>query len=402
MVVSSEKIKKVRILGLTGDEAVAQAVKQCDVDLISAYPITPQTIIVERLSEFVANGEVDAEFIAVESEHSALSVVTAAALTGARVFTATSSQGLALMFEILYITSALRAPVVMAIVNRALSAPINIHCDHSDTMGARDSGWIQFYAENVQEAYDLVFQAYKVAENKSVLLPTMVCLDGFTLSHTLERVELIDDTDALKYLPSKPTYPFPINPEKPITYGPLALPDFYFEFKVQQAEAMKQALKVIPEAMEEFGRISGRKYGFFEAYGLEDADVAVISLGSTSGTMRYVAKELRKEGYKVGTVKLTVYRPFPQDELAKALENIKVIVAMDRTLSFGAVGGPLFEDLRSLFYDSEQRPLIADVVYGLGGRDLTPDDARAIFKYGLEISKTGHVPEKVKFVGVRE
>jgi len=402
MTVSSGELKKARIVGLTGDEAVAQAVKQCDVDVISAYPITPQTIIVERLSEFVANGELDAEFVPVESEHSALSVVTSSALTGARVFTATSSQGLALMYEILYITSALRTPVVMAIVNRALSAPINIHCDHSDTLGARDSGWIQLYGENVQEAYDLIFQAYKIAENRNVLLPVMVCLDGFTLSHTLERVELIDDQDALSYLPKKLCYPFPINPERPATYGPLALTDFYFEFKVQQAEAMRQALSVIPQAMREYEKISGRHYYFFDAYGLEDADVAVVCLGSASGTMRYIARELRKEGHKVALVKLTVYRPFPTEELVSALEDMKAIIAMDRSLSFGAVGGPLFEDLRSAFYDHEKRPLIGCIVYGLGGRDLTPSDARSIFKYGLEIAKTGMVPERVKFVGVRE
>ncbi len=402
MGVSLTETKKERIAGLTGDEAVAVAVKQCDVDLIAAYPITPQTVMVERLSEFVASGELDAEFVPVESEHSALSVVTAAALTGARVFTATCSQGLALMFEILYIASSLRTPIVMAIANRALSAPINIHCDHSDTMGARDSGWIQLYAENVQEVYDLIFQAYKIAENRSVLLPVMVCLDGFTLSHTLERVALLDDMVALKYLPDKPCYPYPIDPEKPATYGPLALQDFYYEFKRQQVEAMKNALKVIPEAMKEFHSISGREYSFFSAYGLEDADVAVISLGSASGTLRHVAKQLRKEGAKVASVKLTVFRPFPTEELLKALEDVKVIITMDRCVSFGAVGGPLFEDLRAAFYDYDKRPVIADIVYGLGGRDLTPEDAKAVFKYGLEIAKTGVVPEKVKFIGVRE
>ena len=391
-----------KIVGLTGDEAVAYAVKQCDVDVIAAYPITPQTIIVETLGDFIANGELDAEMVHVESEHSALSVVTAAALTGARVFTATCSQGLALMFEILYITSGVRAPVVMAIANRALSAPINIHADHSDSMAARDSGWIQLYAENVQEVYDLIFMAYKIAENKEVLLPTMVCLDGFTLTHTLERVEMLDDDVILKYLPKKPTYAHPISIEEPATYGSLALPDYYYEFKVQQEFAMNRAKEVIHKAMEEFTKVSGREYHVYTAYATDDADVIVISLGSTSGTMRSVAKELRKKGIKVGTVALRVYRPFPAKELKEVLSGAKVIVTMDRTLSFGALGGPLFEDLRSLFYDEDRRPLIADVVYGLGGRDLTPSDAKAIFEYGLEIAKTGHIPELVKFVGVRE
>ncbi|RLF17367.1 MAG: pyruvate ferredoxin oxidoreductase [Thermoprotei archaeon] len=391
-----------KVIGLTGDEAVAYAVKQCDVDVIAAYPITPQTVIVETLGEFVANGELDAEMVHVESEHSALSVVTAAALTGARVFTATCSQGLALMFEILYITSGVRAPVVMAVANRALSAPINIHADHSDSMGARDSGWIQLYAENVQEVYDMIFMAYKIAENRDVLLPTMVCLDGFTLTHTLERVEMLDDEVAKKYLPPKPTYPYPISAEKPATYGSLALPDYYFEFKMQQQDAMNKAKEVIPKAMEEFSKVSGREYDQFKAYAIEDADVITVALGSTGGTMRSVARELRKQGYKVGSLTLRVYRPFPAEALMEALSGAKVILAMDRTLSFGAIGGPLFEDLRTLFYDAEKRPLIADIVYGLGGRDLTPAEAKAIFKYGLEIAKSGRIPELVKYVGVRE
>ena len=391
-----------KVLGLTGDEAVAYAVKQCDVDVIAAYPITPQTVIVEKLSEFVANGEIDAAFIPVESEHSALSVVTAAALTGARVFTATCSQGLALMFEILYIASGLRAPVVMAIANRALSAPINIHCDHSDTMGARDSGWIQLYAENCQEVYDLIFQAYRIGENPRVYLPVMVGLDGFTLSHTLERVEMISDEEALRYLPKKPCYKYPVNPDNPATYGPVGLPDFYFEFKAQQAHAMEEALRVIPEAMKEFEKISGRKYYFFEPYKVEDAEVVVVSMGSTAGTVRYAVKKLRKEGLKVGALKLTVYRPFPEREILETLENAKVIIALERALSFGAVGSPIFEDLRSAFYDYDKHPLIANVVYGLGGRDFTVEDAIGVFKYGLEIARKGKVEKKVILWGVRE
>ncbi|RLF22963.1 MAG: pyruvate ferredoxin oxidoreductase [Thermoprotei archaeon] len=391
-----------KVIGLTGDEAVAYAVKQCDVDVIAAYPITPQTVMVERLSDYVADGEIDAEFVPVESEHSALSVCVGASLTGARVFTATCSQGLALMHEILYIASALRCPIVMAIANRALSAPINIHCDHSDTLGSRDSGWIQIYTENVQEVYDSIIEAFRISEDKRVLLPTMVCLDGFILSHCMERVETLEDAEVKGFLLPKPEYPYPIDPERPMTYGPVALPDFYFEFKRQQEEAMKNARSVIREVNDAFAKLSGRKYDVIRADFIEDSDVVIMCMGSAVGTMRHAVRELRKEGLKVGLIKVRVYRPFPEEELRKALEDKKVVIAMDRACSPGAMGGPLYEDVCSLLYDAEPKPKVANVVYGLGGRDLTPSDAKGICKYALEILKTGIVKERIKFVGVRE
>ncbi|RLI16000.1 pyruvate ferredoxin oxidoreductase, partial [Candidatus Bathyarchaeota archaeon] len=293
-----ENVTKQKVLALNGDEAVAYAVKQSDVDVVAAYPVTPQTIIVERFSEYVANGEVDTEFVCVESEHSAMTACLTASATGARTFTATAAPGLALMHEMLYVASGCRTPVVMTVVNRALSAPLNIHCDHSDSMGERDSGWIQIYAENSQEAYDSVIQAFRIGENPEILLPVMVCLDGFTLSHTLENVNVLPDDVVKKFvgvrqLPQVLTHegknaPFTLDPENPMTMGPIALPDYYFEFKRQQEEAMKNALNVIQQVHDEYAQISGRSYGngLVEKYNLEDAEMAIICLGSTAGTVK--------------------------------------------------------------------------------------------------------------------
>jgi len=413
--VASEKAKGV-IMGLNGDEAVAWAVKQCNVDVVAAYPITPQTIIVERFSEFVANGEVDTEFVPVESEHSALSACVGAAAAGARAFTATASQGLALMWEILYIASGLRLPIVMAIVNRALSAPINIHCDHSDTMGARDSGWIQLYVEDSQEAYDTVIQAFRIAEHPDVLLPVMVNLDGFFLSHTLQDVHILPDEVVKKFVgvrePIKVKVPYLNNKEvplmldgeTPITLGPLDLQDYYFEHKMPQIVAMENAKKVIKEVNEEFAEISGRKYGngLTVPYALEDADVAIVLLGSAAGTVRYVARKLRENGYKVGVLRIRAFRPFPIEDIIEKLRNVKVVCVMDRAVSFGAYGGPLFMEIRSAFYDIGEKPIILNYIYGLGGRDLPPSTIKNIFMELLDIAKTGQVRELIKYVGVRE
>jgi pyruvate ferredoxin oxidoreductase alpha subunit len=300
-------IVKQKMLALNGDEAVAYAAKQSDVDVVAAYPITPQTIIVERFSEYVANGEVDTEFVCVESEHSALTACLTAATTGARVFTATASAGLALMHEILYVTSGCRAPVVMAVVNRALSAPINIHCDHSDSMVERDCGWIQIYAENSQETYDSIIQAFKIAENPELLLPVMVGLDGFTLSHTLENVQTLPDDMVKKFVGIRQfprvtthegkTVPFKLDPKYPSTIGPLDLYDYYFEHKRQQEEAMQIAPKIIQKVHEEYANISGRRYGdgLIEPYYLEDAETAIVCVGSTSGTVKTIVNELRSK-----------------------------------------------------------------------------------------------------------
>lgn len=390
-----------KVLGLTGNEAVALAAKQCDVDVVSAYPITPQTIMVEKFSEYVANGEVKTEFVCVESEHSAMSACVGASLTGARVFTATSSQGLALMHEIMYIASALRCPIVMGVANRALSAPINIHGDHSDMMGSRDCGWIQVYVENSQEAYDSMIQAFKIAEDPEVLLPITVNLDGFIISHCMEGVEVLEDEAVKKFLPERKA-DFKIDPDKPLTIGPLCLPDFYFEFKRQQEEAMKNVPSKVKKVGAEFGRLTGRTYDVLHTYQIEDADAAIVCLGSTAGTAKAIAEQMRKEGEKVGVVKIRLYRPFPAEEFRNAVKHLKALAVLDRACSPGAPAAPLCSDVKTALYETENKPKVFNVIYGLGGRDITPVDIEKIFNIALKTAETGIVEQPVMFVGVRE
>lgn len=408
------KVIEQKTLAMNGDEAVAYAVKQSDVDVVAAYPITPQTIIVERFSEYVANGEVETMFICTESEHSALTICLTASLTGARTFTATASAGLALMHEMLFVTSGCRAPVVMAIANRALSAPLNIHGDHSDSMAQRDSGWIQIYAENVQEVYDSVIQAFKIAEDPEVLLPAMVCLDGFILSHTLENVNVLPDNVVREFLgvrrfPTVLTHegkaaPLRLDPDYPMTLGPIALPNYYFEIKRQQEEAMKNALKAIRRVHEEYAKISGRSYGngLIEAYRLEDAEVAVACMGSTAGTVKTVVDALRDEGVKAGLLRLRAFRPLPADEIIRALRNVKALAVMDRCISFGGYGGPLFHEIRHTLYDIDQRPTIVNYIYGLGGRDMRPDQIRSIYDELEKVLGEKRLKDPVRYVGLRE
>ncbi len=366
--------KQVR-LGLNGDEAVAYAAYHADVDVISAYPITPQTIIVERLSEFVYNGELDAEFIAVESEHSALSAAVGASLAGARTFTATASQGLALMYEILYIASSLRTSIVMALGNRAFSAPINIHCSHDDAYAARDAGWIQFFAENVQEAYDLTLIAFKVSEDKKVLFPSIVNLDGFILTHSVEPLTIFEDKKEIKeFLPDREAVN-KIDPSNPITYGPLALPDYYMEIKKQQAEAFNSTPARIKEVFSEYEEFSGRSYSPLKKLYVDDADIVFVVLGSTAGTMRTMVKKWRKNGEKVGVLSLTLYRPFPSREVAEALKDVDTIVVMDRSYSFGSPGGQLYMDVAAALNKYGRYNRLINAIYGLGGRDFTPEMA---------------------------
>jgi len=405
---------KQKMLALNGDEAVAYAVKQSDVDVLAAYPITPQTIIVEKFSEYVANGEVDTEFVCVESEHSALTACLTAAATGARAFTATASAGLALMHEILYVTSGCRAPVVMAVVNRALSAPINIHCDHSDSMVERDCGWIQTYVENSQEAYDSTIQAFKIAENPELLLPIMVGLDGFTLSHTLENVKTLPDDLVKKFVGARKfpliinhegkTVPFKLDPENPVTIGPLDLYDYYFEHKRQQEEAMQIAPKIIQQVHEEYAKISGRRYGdgLIEPYYLEDAETAIVCVGSTSGTVKTVVNELRSKGMKVGLLRLRTFRPLPVKEITRALENVKAVAVMDRSLSFGGYGGAVFHEIRHILYDASTHPYVVNYIYGLGGRDTHPNLIHKIYRDLQRIIKTQRIEKTVQFIGLRE
>ncbi len=409
-----QSVIKQEILALNGDEAVALAVKQSDVDVVAAYPITPQTIMVERFSEYVANGEVETEFVCTESEHSALTACLTASVTGARAFTASASAGLALMHEILFVTSGCRAPVVMAIANRALSAPLNIHCDHSDTMAQRDSGWIQIYVENAQEAYDSVIQAFKIAENPKVLLPVIVGLDGFTLSHTLENVKVLPDNIVRKFigtrqLPFVMTHEgkralFKLDPENSMSMGPIALQNYYFEFKRQQEEAMKNALEVIPQVNEEYAQISGRHYGdgLLEPYHLEDAEIATVCLGSTAGTVKTVVDELRSEGVKAGLLRLRTFRPLPVEGIIRYLQKVKAVGIMDRSMSFGGHGGPAFHEIRHTLYDIQNRPYIVNYIYGLGGRDTSPSQIHRIYENLQKIVRTDHVEHLINYVGLRE
>jgi len=405
---------KQEVMGLNGDEAVAYAAKQSDVDVVAAYPITPQTIIVEKFSEYVANGEVNTEFMCTESEHSAMTACLAAAATGARTFTASASAGLALMHEMLFVTSGCRAPVVMAVANRALSAPLNIHGDHSDAMAQRDSGWIQIYAENAQEVYDSIFQAFRIAEHLDVQLPVMVCLDGFTLSHTLENVKVLADDDikgfvGTRQLPNVMTHegktvPYRLDPENPMTMGPVALPNYYFEFKRQQEEAMKNALKIIPQVHDEYGQLSGRQYGdgLIEKCKLDDAEIVIACVGSTAGTVKTVIEELRAEGIKAGLLRIRTFRPFPAEEIAKALGKAKAVAVMDKSISFGGNGGAVFHETRHALYDVQNHPYLVNYIYGLGGRDTSPSQIRKVYEDLQKIAQTGKVEEKTRYIGLRE
>jgi len=385
---------------MNGDEAVAFAAKQAQVDVVAAYPITPQTIIVERFSDYVANGEVDTQFVCVESEHSALSACVGSSLAGSRVFTATSSQGLALMHEVLYVASGLRTPIVMAVANRALSAPINIHNDHSDMMGSRDCGWVQIYAENAQEAYDWTIQAFRIAEDHKVSLPVTVNLDGFTISHAMEGVAVLEEDEVSSFLGKRePMYK--LDTTNPMTFGPLTLPDYYTEFKRQQVEAMTNSSPVIASVTNEFQKISGRQYSDLSAFNMDDADAAVICMGSIAGTARTVATELRKQGKRVGVLKLWQYRPFPTKEVAKALSKVKSVGVIDRAVSFGAPYGALCSDIASTKVITGIQTKIFNVICGLGGRDVKPTDIEGVFERALRYAEGAPIEDPLAFVGVR-
>jgi pyruvate ferredoxin oxidoreductase alpha subunit len=395
-----QKSQNVQFVPMSGSEAIAKAVIQSNVDFISAYPITPQTIIVERLSDLVANGETKAKFVNVESEHSAMSACVGASLAGGRAFTATSSQGLALMHEVLYLASGLRCPIVTAVANRALSAPISIHGDHSDMMGSRDSGWIQLYVENAQEAYDWVMQAYRIAEDERVALPFTVNMDGYVITHSVEPITLVDEALANKFLPPRQSR-IKLDVRKPMTFGTLTLPDYYSEFKKQQDEAMRGVPPVFEEVTKEFGELIGRHYEQLTPYALDGAKVAIVSLGSASGTIRWVARNLRKQGLPVGALKIALYRPFPHEDVGKLLEHLDVVIVLERAVSLGAHCGPLANDVICALYNRSGQPKVLDIVAGLGGRDLSPDSIEQIFRTGLEATSRPTGLE-MEFAGVRE
>ncbi len=386
-----------QLLALTGNEAVAEAIRQIDPHVCAAYPITPTTQIMQEVAQFIADGRMRAELVPCESEHSAMSACVGAGAAGARVMTATSANGLALMWEVLYIASGMRLPIVMAVGNRALSGPLNIHCDHSDSMGARDSGWIQFYAESVQEAYDNILQAVRIGEHPDVLLPVMCCMDGFLTTHTSENAEILDDAEVRDFLGKYRARYSLLDVDNPVTFGATDLPNAYTEHKYQQVEAMKKADAVIRAVCVEFGAKFGREHGMLEAYCMEDADTAIVVLSSTAGSVADMVDTLRAEGRKVGLLRPRVFRPFPAADVRAALQDLTAVTVLDRSHSFGADGGPLFTEVRTALFDAPHRPRVLGRVYGLGGRAITGGEIRALYD---EI-ETDTAPT-FRFVGVRE
>jgi pyruvate ferredoxin oxidoreductase alpha subunit len=386
----------------TGAEASAEALKQINPDVMAVYPITPQTPVMHAFSQFVADGDVKTEMIRVESEHSAMSATVGASAAGARAMTATAANGLALMHEIVYIAASNRLPILMTVVNRALSGPINIHCDHSDTMAERDSGWLQFYSENPQEAYDLSILALRIAEHPDVRLPVMVCQDGFICSHCVERVDIMEKEDVQNFVGEfKPHHPL-LDVDNPITYGPLDLYDYYFEHKRQQSEAINNARRVFEEVSQEYSKIVGKKYEFIEKYNSDDADVVILTMSSTAGTTKDVVDKLRAQGKKVGLIKLTVFRPFPVAQIIDALKNKKIVGVLERSESFGAMGAAIFNEVRSAMYDESVKPKIIEYIYGLGGREIDPDTIESVFLELDSLKSSSKIDEKVRYLGVRE
>ena len=386
---------------LSGNEAVATAMKQINPDVVAAFPITPSTEIPQYFSTFVSNGQVDTEFVAVESEHSAMSACIGAEAAGARAMTATSSNGLSLMWEMIYIASSLRLPIVLSLVNRAVSGPLNIHNDHSDAMGVRDAGWVMLFSENNQEAYDNTVMAHRIAEHKDVQLPLMVCQDGFITSHSIENIELIEDEKVKEFVGEYHPEHYLLNKKEPIAVGPLDLQAYLFEHKFQQAEAMRKAKQVILEVSKDFEKMTGRHYGLFEEYKLEDAEIAIVCMNSTAGTAKYVVDNLREKGVKAGLLKIRVFRPFPGEEVAKALSHVKAVAVLDKADSLNGIGGALFEDVTSsLFVNNISLPVV-NYVYGIGGRDTKADDIESVYNDLLVIKETGKIDNPYRYLGVR-
>lgn len=387
---------------LSGNEAAAIAMKQINPDVVAAFPITPSTEIPQYFSTFVSNGSVDTEFVAVESEHSAMSACVGAESAGARAMTATSANGLSYMWEMIYIASSLRLPIVMSLVNRAVSGPLNIHCDHSDAMGARDSGWIMLFSENNQEAYDNLIMAHRIAEHKDVLLPLMVCQDGFITSHSIENIELIEDDKVKEFVGTYHPEHYLLNEKEQMAVGPLDVQPFLFEHKYQQAEAMRNAKKVISDVAKDFEKMTGRKYSFFEEYMLDDAEIAIVCMNSTAGTAKTVVDELRTSGVKAGLLKVRMFRPFPAEEISEALGHLKAVAVMDRSDSLNGAGGALFEDVVSSMYVGQKQVPTVSYVYGIGGRDTTSKDIHEVYSYLQDVVKTGKIDNPYRYVGLRK
>ncbi|MDH4232985.1 MAG: pyruvate ferredoxin oxidoreductase [Nitrospirota bacterium] len=390
-----------KVVAVTGNEACANALRQVNPDVCGIYPITPQTDMMQRFASFISNGKVSTESILVESEHSSMSACIGAAAAGGRVVTATSSQGLALMWEMLHIASGDRLPIIMPVVNRALSAPLNIHGDHSDAMGARDTGWIQIWSENAQESYDNTIQAFRIGEHMDIRLPVMVCLDGFIISHSIERMEYLEDTEVRNFVGDFKNFLPLLDLDKPKSYGPLILTDLYHEYKRAQHEVMTKVKDVVLDVAKDFEKLSGRKYGLFESYRLDDADIALVILNSAAGTSKDVIDDFRNKGIKAGLLKPRLFRPFPYEEVAEALKHTKAVCVMDRADSFGGYG-PLFMEITSALYQLKERPVLINKIYGLGGRDYMPSHAELVLNELNDIAKSGKTGTIKEYIGVRE
>ncbi|WP_324668974.1 transketolase C-terminal domain-containing protein [Geochorda subterranea] len=405
------RITERRRVTMTGAEATAEAMRQIHPDVVAAYPITPQTDIVMRFARFVADGVVQTEFVPVESEHSALSAVVGASAAGARAMTATSGPGFALMHEILYVAAGYRLPIVMPVANRALSGPINIHGDHSDTMGSRDAGWIHLYAENAQEAYDDLIQAVRIAEHPEVRVPVLVGQDGFIITHGMEIVEVLTDDEVRAFVGEYRPERYLLDVDHPMTVGALALQNSYFEVKRQLAEAVRRSARIIADVGEEFGRLTGRYYGLTEPYRMEDAELVIVAIGSTAGTAKDVIDELRGRGVKAGLVKVRVFRPFPARNLRDLLGRARAVAVLDRADSYAGLGGPLFAETKAALYGLPQAPVMTGYVYGLGGRDITPEMIAAVYDDLGQLAERARADHaavaaeaalSVRYLGVRE
>ncbi len=386
---------------LSGNEASATAMKQINPDVVAAFPITPSTEIPQYFSTFVANGQVDTEFVAVESEHSAMSACIGAEAAGSRAMTATSANGLSYMWEMIYIASSLRLPIVMSLVNRAVSGPLNIHNDHSDAYGVRDSGWIMLFSENNQEAYDNLLMAHRIAEHKDVMLPLMVCQDGFITSHSIENIMLEEDSEVKNFVGEYKPEHYLLNRKEPMSIGPLDLQAYLFEHKAQQAEAMRKAKDVILEVSKEFENWTGRHYGLFEEYKLDDADIAIVCMNSTAGTTKFTVDKLRAKGIKAGLLKVRVFRPFPSEEIAKALAKVKAVAVLDKSDGLNAAGGALFTDITSGMQVNKISVPTVNYIYGIGGRDVPTESIESVYEDLLKIVETGNIENPYRYLGLK-
>ena len=387
---------------LSGNEAIATAMRQIEPDVFAMFPITPSTEIPQYFAQYVADGKVNTEFVCVESEHSAMSACVGAEAAGGRAVTATSSAGLSLMNEMLYVAASARLPIVLAVSTRALTGPININHDYSDSMAERDSGFIQIYAENNQEAYDNYLQAHRIGEHKNVRLPVMICEDGFITSHAIENIELESDEEVKKFVGKYEPENYLLKSENPLAVGPYGISAYYMEARVAQAEAMKNAKKVILEVAEDFEKHFGRKYGLFENYRMDDAEIAIVIMGSSAGTAKACVDELREGGVKAGLIKIRVFRPFPAEELAEALKNCKAVAVMDKSEGFSGNGGQVYAETAAACINLDKRPKMINIVYGLGGRDFTIDAAKRVYTRLKKIAETGETGPVYTHLGQRD